>query len=147
MLNWDMNSPFVCEWRITNQHIDHYGHVNNVAYISQLERVAWLHSNHIGLTIEEYKLLDRAMVIQSHTIKYKLPCFENDLLFCGTWITECNKKLTLKRKFQYICSQRKKTVFEAETVFVCITLSSGLPTRMPKRFADLYGAACVGVEP
>jgi acyl-CoA thioester hydrolase len=143
---WQLPSPHIVNWQIDASHIDHYGHVNNVAYISQLENVAWHHSNALGLTIEHYKSLDRAMVIQSHNVRYLLPCHEQDDILCATWITKCNKKLTLPRKFQYICSIRKKTVFEAETVFVCIALSSGRPTRMPKLFEDTYGAACVGVE-
>jgi acyl-CoA thioester hydrolase len=86
------------------------------------------------------------MVIRSHHVRYLLPCFENSEVMCATWITRCDKKLTLERKFQYICPIRKKAVFEAETVFVCIVLSSGRPSRMPTLFEETYGAACVGVE-
>ena len=145
-LNWQFPSPFTQLWQPQKEHIDHYGHVNNVAYIGQLEQIAWAHSNSLGLTIEDYRSLDRAMVVQSHNIRYKLPCYLENSIQCATWITQCNKKLTLQRKFQYICIKRKQTVFEADTLFVCVTLSSGRPARMPELFHTTYGNACIGVH-
>ncbi|MBO1255129.1 acyl-CoA thioesterase [Alteromonas sp. 5E99-2] len=141
---WRYDNPFILEWQIQEEHIDHYGHANNVAYIAQLEKTAWAHSNNLGLTIEQYKALDRAMVVKSHNVDYLLPCNLNETLLCATWVVQCSKKIKLKRKFQYLCTQRKKIVFEAETLFVCIALSSGRPTRMPTIFEDVYGGACIG---
>lgn len=144
--DWLHENPHLLSWKCTPEHIDHYGHVNNVAYIAQIERVAWSHSHALGLNIETFRSLDRAMVVQSHNVRYKLPCFLKDTVSCATWITQINKKLTLKRKFQYICESRNKTVFEADTTFVCVALSSGRPVRMPICLYDIYNSACIGVE-
>jgi acyl-CoA thioester hydrolase len=128
------------------EHIDHYGHVNNVAYIAQIEQVAWSHSNALGISIDNFRSLDRAMVVQSHNVRYILPCHLNNKVLCATWVTQIKKRLTLKRKFQYICETREKIVFEAETTFVSVALTSGRPARMPLELYDLYNSACIGEE-
>lgn len=126
------------------EHIDHYGHVNNVAYIAQIEQLAWSHSMALGIYVENLRSVDRAMVVQSHNVRYLLPCHVNNDVLCATWITQIKKRLTLKRKFQYICEGRDKVVFEAETTFVCVALSSGKPARMPIWLYDIYNSACIG---
>ncbi|MDM7860314.1 acyl-CoA thioesterase [Alteromonas sp. ASW11-36] len=140
-LNWHLPTPFIQLWTIERDVIDHYGHVNNVAYISQIERLAWAHSNTLGLTIEQYKALDRGMAIKRHEVDYLQACHEGQTIACATWIIHCDKRLNLTRQFQFICTQRQKTVFQARTEFVCIALSSGLPKRMPEVFSKTYGDA------
>lgn len=140
-LPWRHPEPFTLVWHIANDDIDHYQHVNNVAYLRQAEATAWAHSNALGLSFEDYKQLDRGMVIKRHELDYILATHHNDELICGTWITNCDGKLSLKRQFQFICKRRKKTVFEAQTTFVCVSLSTGQPKRMPDLFKSIYGDA------
>jgi acyl-CoA thioester hydrolase len=140
-LPWKRDLPFVGSWHIQQEDIDHYEHVNNVAYISQLEALAWQHSNYLGLTMQEYKRLDRGMVIQQHIINYHLPSHLGDELACATWIISCDNKFRLSREFQFISMGSKKTVFTAQTHFVCVALSTGSPKRMPSEFVDIYGNA------
>lgn len=142
-LPWLFKNPFVQEWTIDETHIDHYQHVNNVAYLAQAEHLAWTHSNRLGLQFSDYQTLNRGMVIKRHELNYHLPTHLGDSLQCATWITACDKKLTLKRKFQFICPKKRKTVFDAETTFVCVSLDTGAPKRMPPRFQEIYGSACI----
>ncbi|TKB02428.1 acyl-CoA thioesterase [Alteromonas portus] len=142
-LNWMLDNPYVQQWHIDESHIDHYQHVNNVAYLSQLESLAWAHSNALGLQFADYQALNRGMVIKRHELNYHLPTHLGDTLECATWIAHCDGKLTLKRQFQFICPKRNKTVFDAMTTFVCVSLDTGAPKRMPKQFVDIYGEACV----
>jgi acyl-CoA thioester hydrolase len=135
---WQLPNPHIVEWQIQADHIDHYDHVNNVAYVAMLEQVAWSHSNALGLNFSEYKSLDRGMAISRHEIDYLTATLLNDTLLCATWIVECDKKLKLTRKFQFIRKSDLKTVLKARTEFVCIALSSGKPKRMPKRFIEVY---------
>lgn len=143
-LTWKYPAPFVETWIIDETHIDHYQHVNNVAYLSRLEQLAWAHSHSLGLSFADYQQADRGMVIRKHELHYLQPSHLSDVLHCATWITECDNKLTLKREFQFICSRRQKAVFEAETQFICVSLSTGAPKRMPPLFRDTYGDACIG---
>ena len=140
-LPWERDLPFVNTWTIQKEHIDHYEHVNNVAYVSQLETLAWQHSNALGLSMQKYKSLDRGMVIQQHVLNYKLPAHLGDDIACATWIVSCDLKFRLSREFQFISRHSKKTVFTAQTHFVCVSLSSGAPKRMPPEFSRVYGQA------
>ena len=142
-LNWMLDNPYVQHWHIDETHIDHYQHVNNVAYLSQLESLAWAHSNALGLQFADYQALNRGMVIKRHELNYHLPTHLGDTLECATWIVFCDRKLTLKRQFQFICPKRNKPVFDALTTFVCVSLDTGTPKRMPKQFVDIYGEACI----
>lgn len=139
--NWMLDNPYVQQWHIDETHIDHYQHVNNAAYLSQLESLAWAHSNALGLQFADYQALNRGMVIKRHELNYHLPTHLGDKLECATWIVHCDSKLTLKRQFQFICPKRNKTVFDAMTTFVCVSLDTGAPKRMPKQFVDVYGKA------
>jgi acyl-CoA thioester hydrolase len=143
-LNWQHPYPFIREWEINESHIDHYEHTNNLAYVAYLEQLAWEHSNQLGLNFTDYKNLDRAMVITKHELNYHLPSHIGDTLVCATWIVECDKKFRLKRQFQYINPITNKTIFSASTHFVCVSLTTGSPKRMPQAFLDVYG--CVAVK-
>lgn len=142
-LPWLAPNPHVVPWQIEHQHIDHYQHTNNVAYVSQLERLAWDHSNALGLSIEDYRALDRGMAISRHEIDYLGASHLGDELLCATWIIHCDKRLKLSRRFQFIRPRDNATLLQARTDFVCIALSSGKPKRMPPAFAQTYSQACI----
>jgi acyl-CoA thioester hydrolase len=140
-MSWHLPNPFLCTWRVTLDQIDHYQHANNVTYVSQLEITSWAHSNHLGLTIEQYQTLDSGMAISRHEINYLAAAHVNDLIDCATWIVQCDNRLKLTRQFQFIRRSDKKTLLTARTEFVCIALSTGKPKRMPKDFSNIYGPA------
>ena len=142
-LSWLHEQPYIENWKVEDAHIDHYGHVNNQAYLAQLEALAWAHTNALGLTLDDYRHLDRAMVIRRHELNYHLPSHLGDELACATWITSCDNKLSLTRQFQFICRRRQQTVFSATTGFVCTSLNNGAPKRMPPVFIQVYGQACI----
>ena len=145
-LAWLHPNPHIIRWKIQPQEIDHYNHVNNVAYVSKLEQVAWSHSNKLGLTIEEYQSLDRGMAISRHEIDYLASALLDDELLCATWIVQCDSRLKLARQFQFIRERDGLTMLKARTEFVCIALSSGKPKRMPERFSQVYGNAVLNKE-
>lgn len=142
-MSWTRPNPFLCSWQVLPEQIDHYQHANNVAYVSQLEVTSWKHSNHLGLTIEQYQDLDRGMAISRHEINYLAAAHVNDVIDCATWIIECDHKLKLTRQFQFIRREDHKTLLTARTEFVCIALSTGKPRRMPTKFIDVYAQAVI----
>ncbi|NVK58120.1 MAG: acyl-CoA thioesterase [Alteromonadaceae bacterium] len=141
---WQYANPFITDWLITANEIDHYNHVNNVAYLSQQERLAWAHSKALGLGFEHYQQAGKGMVIFRHELNYIKPAFIDDTLQCATWITDCDGRLLLTREFQYIRQSSGETIYQGRTQFACIKLDTGQPSRMPKAFADVYRPACVG---
>ena len=144
LTHWDYPTPYTLPWMVTQEHIDHYKHVNNVAYLMQVEQLAWAHSNSLGLEFRDYQACDRGMVIRRHELDYVLPSHLGDTLQCATWIVECDKRLSLTRRFQFVCERRNQTVFRAKTQFICISLSDGKPKRMPESFQTIYGNAAIG---
>ena len=142
-MNWQLPHPFLLTWQITPEQIDHYQHVNNVAYVKQLETTAWAHTNHLGLTIEQYQALDRGMAISRHEINFLAAAHVGDMIDCATWVVDCDSKIKLSRQFQFIRRHDQLTLLNARTDFVCIALSTGTPKRMPKAFSTVYGAACL----
>ncbi len=140
-LEWQIPHPYISDWTIKSEDIDHYYHTNNIAYLKRLESLAWEHSNTLGLNFEEYQRLDRAMVITKHDLNYHFATHLNDVIAVATWIVYCDKKFKLNRYFQFINTFSKKTVFTAKTEFVCVSLSTGTPKRMPLEFSEIYGNA------
>jgi acyl-CoA thioester hydrolase len=145
-LTWQLPEPFVSVWTIEPTHIDHYNHTNNVAYLSQVENLAWAHSKSLGLAFTDYQTLDRAMVIVQHNLSYHAPSHLADNLACATWIVACDKKFRLSRRFEFINLRTNKTVFSAKTDFVCVSLKDGVPKRMPEKFSQIYGDALIVVS-
>ena len=146
-LEWRHHGPFIGEWTIDVSHIDHYQHTNNLAYLARLEKLAWEHSNALGLQFADYESLDRAMVITQHELNYHLPSHLDDTLACATWIVSCDEKFRLSREFQYINIANGKTIFTAKTHFVCVSLRTGMPKRMPEAFSRIYGNVAIESGP
>lgn len=140
---WLYPSPFIRTWKISSEHIDHYNHTNNVAYLARLEKLAWQHSNQLGLYFEDYQALNRAMVITHHKLHYHRASYLDDVLQCATWIEKCDAKLKLTRAFQFFNQRDANLVFSAKTDFVCVELSTGMPRKMPEKFGAIYGGAQV----
>lgn len=146
-MNWDRPNPFTHEISVKPEDIDGLGHANNAVYVSWLERCAWQHSIALGLDLDEYHRLDRAMAVVRHEIDYLLSAYEGEQLIMGTWIVQWDRKLKMDRCFQLIRPSDGATLLRARTTFVCIELSTGKPKRMPAEFLEGYGKAVLTPEP
>jgi acyl-CoA thioester hydrolase len=143
MFMWDLPNPFVLALTVQPEAIDHYGHVNNAEYLRYMEQVSWKHSNHLGLTLDDYRQLDRAMVVVRHEIDYQAPAFEGEALQIATWIVSFDQRFTLTRRFQLLRVADGKTLMRGRTRFACIALSSGRPSRLPDAFVAVYRPALI----
>ena len=121
--------------------IDGLNHTNNTVYVKWCEQVAWAHSVSLGLDLKSYQDLNRAMAITRAEYNYLRASHEGQEIMAATWITEWDKKLTMKRHFQLIRVEDGVTLLRAHMTFVCIDLASGRPRRMPREFIEGYGAA------
>ena len=100
----------------------------------------------LGLGIEDYHR-DTAPWPFCGTRSTTAAAYEGDALQLGTWISESDQRLKMKRNFQLIRPADGATLLRAQTTFVCIELSSGKPKRMPVEFIDGYGKALVQPYP
>ena len=140
---WDLPHPHVVEQTVTDADIDGLAHANNACYVIWCERCAWDHSHCLGLTVTDYRQLDRGVAIQRADYEYFHPAVSGDRLIIGTWLTACDNKLRLQRQFQIRHAKTGQTVLRGHWRLVCIKFSSGRPCRLPKQFIEIYGAAVV----
>lgn len=139
--HWDCEAPFIIDVEVTADDIDGLNHTNNGVYVQWCERAAWAHSNSLGLTLEHYQSLDRAMAVRSSEYDYLAASYSGQQLQVATWISEWDQRLTMRRCFQIKRPHDDVTVLRGSMYFACIELSSGKPRRMPKAFIDGYGPA------
>ncbi len=146
-MSWDRADAFIIDIEVTDEHIDGLGHANNAVYVTWLEHCAWEHSKSLGLGLDDYRRLDRAMAVLRHEIDYLASAYAGDRLQLGTWIVDSDGRLKMNRAFQLIRPSDGSTLVRAMTTFVCIELSSGRPKRMPTEFVEGYGKALVQPYP
>ena len=143
---WDYPAPHTLATRVTAADIDGLNHTNNAVYVNWCQQVAWSHSMALGLDLERYRQLDRAMAITRSEYDYLQASREGDQVVAGTWIVGWDRKLTMERRFQVIRQSDGVTLLRARMRFACIELSSGRPRRMPKEFIEGYGPAVLEVD-
>ncbi|MDP3536265.1 thioesterase family protein [Halomonas sp. M1] len=145
-MEWALPDPFVIDIHVTHEAIDAYQHVNNGEYLRWVEQVSWAHSEALGLSLERYRALDRAMVVHRHELDYLAPGFVNDHLQLATWIVASDGRFSLTRRFQLKRVSDGKTLLNARTRFACVALSSGRPKRLPDEYQRIYGGALVAAS-
>lgn len=143
MTDWDRSSPFTLALTPAPEHIDGLGHTNNAVYVQWCEQAGWAHSEALGLSLADYRRLDRAMAIREGHYDYLLPSFVGEPLVLGTWLTASDGRLTMERRFQLRRASDGVTLLRGRWALVCIEISSGRPKRMPGEFLAVYEAAVV----
>ena len=139
----DYSVPHVHRIRIVKSDIDGMGHANNACYVIWCEQSAWNHSEILGLGIKDYQRLNRGVAIRKASYEYFLPSFENEDLLIATWLTACDGKFRIERRFQMINLATGQTVQRGHWELICVTLSSGKVTKFPNEFTERYGNAVV----
>ena len=143
MTDWDLPSPFTLALTPQPGDIDGLGHTNNAVYVQWCEQAGWAHSEALGLSLADYRRLNRAMAIREGHYEYLLPSFEGEALVLGTWLTASDGRLTMERRFQLRRASDGVTLVRGRWALVCIEISSGKPRRMPAAFLDIYDKAVV----
>lgn len=142
-MNWDYPNPHTRDLIVNATDIDGMGHANNACYVIWCEQCAWNHSELLGLSVKDYQKLDRGVAINKASYEYFLPSFENEKLVVGTWLTACDNKLRLERRFQMINRETGETVLRGHWRLICVSLKTGRATKFPQEFIDIYGGAVV----
>ncbi len=140
--DWDHADPFFLDRLVSENDVDELLHTNNTVYVHWCQEAAWAHSKQLGLDIERYKELDRAMAITYSEYRYLRASNVGDKVKIGTWIVSWDRKLTMKREFQII-REDGATLLRGAMHFACIEISTGRPRRLPKEFIEGYGPAVI----
>lgn len=145
-IHWDLPNPFTLSLAPQSEDIDGLGHTNNAVYVRWCEQAGWAHSMALGLSIDDYRRLDRGMAIRRGEYSYLLATTDAEPLLLGTWLLPGDSPLTAYRCFQLVRLSDQSTVLRGRWELVCIELSSGRPKRFPTEFKDAYQPAMVVVE-
>ena len=137
-LDWDYPHPFTLPVTPQPGDIDGLNHTNNAVYVRWCEQAGWAHSHRLGLTLDDYRRLDRAMAIRRGDYDYLLPTVLGEALLLSTWLTAGDGKLAMERRFQLRRESDGATVLRGRWDLVCIEIASGRPRRMPAEFLDAY---------
>jgi acyl-CoA thioester hydrolase len=137
-LDWDYPNPFTLPLAPQAADIDGLNHTNNAVYVRWCEQIGWAHSETLGLSLDDYRRLDRAMAIRRGEYDYLLPTFLGDELMLATWLLAGDGKVTMERRFQLVRASDHATVLRGRWDLVCIEMSSGRARRMPVEFLAAY---------
>jgi acyl-CoA thioester hydrolase len=138
---WDFPHPHILETTVQPADIDGLMHTNNAVYVTWCEQSAWSHSEALGLGLEDYRRLNRAMAVTHAEYDYLQASRLGDDILAATWIVEWDGKLTMRRRFQIVRAADRVTLLRGNVRFACIDLESGRPRRLPPEFLQGYGAA------
>jgi acyl-CoA thioester hydrolase len=144
-LDWDYPNPFTMSLAPQGSDIDGLNHTNNAVYVRWCEQVGWAHSETLGLGLDDYRRLDRAMAIRRGEYDYLLPTVLGDELLLATWLFAGDGKVTMERRFQLVRASDGATVLRGRWDLVCIEMSSGRARRMPQEFLAAYMTQVVHV--
>lgn len=137
-MNWDHPQPYTLELSPSADDIDGLDHTNNAVYVQWCEKAGWAHSEALGLSLADYRRLDRAMAIRRSEYDYLLPTAAGEALILGTWLYSTDGKINMERRFQLLRVSDGATVLRGRWQLVCIEISSGRARRMPQEFCDAY---------
>jgi acyl-CoA thioester hydrolase len=137
-LDWDYPQPFILPVTPHEGDIDGLNHTNNAVYVRWCEQAGWAHSEELGLSLDDYRRLDRAMAIRRGEYEYLLPTLCGEPLRLATWLVGGDGKLSMERRFQLVRDSDGATVLRGRWDLVCIELSTGRPRRMPPEFLATY---------
>lgn len=140
-LSWDVTQPFIQTLTVGPEHLDEFGHTNNVVYLSWLQDVAWAHSAALGFGMADYQRLGTGCVARRHELDYLAATFVGDVLHVATWVAENTGRIDMWRAYQIIRAQDGKTVLRGRTHWICIDMKSGRPKRQPPEFIAAYDPA------
>ncbi|MBC3879356.1 acyl-CoA thioesterase [Undibacterium sp. FT79W] len=137
-MTWDYPQPYTLKLTPVSSDIDGLQHTNNAVYVQWCEVIGWAHSEQLGLSLNNYQELNRAMAIRHAEYDYLLPSVLGDKLILGTWIVASDGKLNMERRFQLIREADQAIIMRGRWDLVCIEISTGKPKRMPPEFCDIY---------
>ncbi|MBK1891081.1 acyl-CoA thioesterase [Undibacterium sp. 14-3-2] len=142
-MTWDYPQPYTLKLTPASSDIDGLHHTNNAVYVQWCEVIGWAHSEQLGLSLNNYQELNRAMAIRHAEYDYLSPSVLGDQLILGTWIVASDGKLNMERHFQLIREADQAIIMRGKWDLVCIEISTGKPKRMPPEFCDIYLPAIV----
>lgn len=128
---------FKTEYVVQDSDIDGLGHMNNTVYLRLMENLALGHSQYLGLGMAEFQRIGSAMVAREHRMTYLAALFLDETVQFETWLDHIDA-LNMHRYYRFTRVSDQKVAFEAHTHWVCMSIATGRPQRMPPEFKAAY---------
>lgn len=125
---------FKQSFTVPSSAIDGLGHVNNVIYLQWCLDAA---EEHWLIRTSEEQRAQYVWVVLNHSISYKNPSFEGELLETQTWI-ESYGGVRSERRYRIVRPSDGKTIVEAKTLWCFLDADSFRPTKIPTVISDLF---------
>jgi len=138
--DWMRVQPFVISIKVGESDIDGLNHSNNGCYVHWCEWSAWQHSKALGLDLDDYQRLDRAMAVRLASYDYLRPSHLGDTLLIATWLHDMTRA-GMQRSFEIKRKNERQTILTAQWTLGCIEISTGKARRLPEAFKEVYGKA------
>lgn len=138
---WPVMPGYVGCLTVGHQHIDEFGHVNNLVYPTWALEAAWHHSTILGFPFSKFAELGTGFVVWNHSFDFLAPLIAGDEVLVATWIAANDGRMRLTRAYEMRHATSDKPVFRGQTLFISIDMKSGKPCRMPLAFKDGYQTA------
>ncbi len=126
--------PFEKIFKVENEVIDHFNHVNNIAYI---QWVLGISKDHWVSFSPESVRNQFGWMILKHEVHYKRQAKLNDELIIKTWIDDFSTATSV-RKTSIRDAGTKKLIFESEAQWCFINLKTQKPTRLTSDILKPY---------
>ncbi|MBN2646255.1 MAG: acyl-CoA thioesterase [Thiotrichales bacterium] len=123
---------------IQTDDLDFLGHVNNKRYLEWMERLAWAHAEAVGISPALQKRLNRIFAVREHQMHYLASGYLGQTLELKTWIGVREGCCQRTRYFEFKRLEDETIIFRAQSRYVCITLDTHLPKKIPKEFIAPY---------
>lgn len=128
---------FTREITVGARDIDVQGHVNNLCYVKWMQDVAVAHSTAQGWSMERYVAEGAGWVVRQHTITYRRPAFQGEVITACTWIATFAPRQSARRYLFWRAADRV-VLAEAETQWVFIDLKTGRPIKVPEALRSAF---------
>jgi acyl-CoA thioester hydrolase len=117
------------------QEIDHYGHVNNVVYLSWLNDCAWAHAEALGMGVEFALAQGIGMAVRTVDLEYQASVRLGDEVTVRTWITGSDGRFSGTRHFDIL--SHASTVLIGTISYVMLNLETLRPTCMTPAYTGM----------
>ncbi|QTY28369.1 thioesterase family protein [Flavobacterium sp. CS20] len=126
--------PFEKKIKVENDVIDHFNHVNNLAYIQWVLDISKKHWTSFSLESVRNQF---GWMILKHEVHYKKQAKLNDELIIKTWIDDFSTATSV-RKTTITNTKTKQLIFDSEAQWCFISLKTLKPTRLTSDILKPY---------
>jgi acyl-CoA thioester hydrolase len=123
-----VTEPYRHSITATDADIDELGHVSNLVYLRWVLETATTHSAARGWGHAEYRALGAIFIVRRHELDYLAQVTAGQQLVAETWVESWRAASCIRRTR---IARDTTIVAQAATTWVCMSLATGKPTRIP----------------